>query len=133
VISRPGGHRELTVYERDDPDTVSSSVVLDPSDARQVADLLHPMAIVDHVRDLEQPGLAVVRVPVTAGSACAGSTLDTVEHRAPPGTCILAVIRRTQIIRAPDPELLLDAGDVLMAAGPPENISAFGHLVTASA
>jgi uncharacterized protein with PhoU and TrkA domain len=68
----------------------------------------------------------VVRVPVAAGSEAEGSTLSHLQLDIEPGFHVLAVRRGGRYLYRPRGDVVLEAGDELIASGPDE-----GHALLA--
>ncbi|MFG2104970.1 cation:proton antiporter regulatory subunit [Micromonospora echinaurantiaca] len=131
VLHHHGGRRDLLLYAPGDPDTVERSVRLTPAEARELAELLHPVATIDHVPDLEQRAgkLTVAAVPVTAVSPHGGRVLRDVVADVP-GVTVVALLRDGRTITAPGPERRLAHGDALLVAGTPEGVGALSRRLT---
>ena len=77
VIVHGSGRRDLVIYDRDDPDRIPHTLVLDSGEARTVAELLGLPLVMDRVTDLPEAldGIDAVRMPVPVGSPYAGRPL----------------------------------------------------------
>jgi TrkA domain protein len=130
VICHRSGRRDLVLYDPDDPDRATHTVVLDSAEARHVADLLAATITIDHVSDLERKiaGTSVARIRIPAGSPYDGHPLcDTSARYA---VSVVAVIRDEQTITAPDADFILQHGDTVVMAGESADITALtGHLL----
>ncbi|MFG3418026.1 cation:proton antiporter regulatory subunit [Micromonospora sp. NPDC049460] len=130
VICHRGGRRDLVLYAPGDPDTVERSLSLSPAEAQEVAELLHPVATVDHVTHLERhpKAISVAELPVTAASPYDGRPLAEAVARTG-GVTVIAVLRAGRTITAPGDRHVLAHGDVLVAAGTQEGIGALSRLL----
>lgn len=123
VLVHRTGRRELLVYGADDPDACRAVVPLDPSDTATLAELLGASQVSEAITSVQRlEGLAVDWLTVTPTSACAGATLRDSALRTETGVSIVAVIRDDQTIPAPQPDFVLQEGDVAVAVGTPAGI-----------
>ncbi|MDO3705716.1 TrkA C-terminal domain-containing protein [Micromonospora sp. C28SCA-DRY-2] len=131
VLHLHGGRRDLVLYAPGDPDTVERSLTLTAAEARELAELLHPIATIDHVPELEQRAgeLTVAAVPVTAASPYGGRALRDVLADVP-GVTVVAVLRDGRTITAPGPAHRLAHGDALLVAGTPADVGALSRRIT---
>ncbi|MEU7934135.1 cation:proton antiporter regulatory subunit [Micromonospora echinofusca] len=128
IVCHRGGRRDVVVYAPGDPDTVERSVTLSPAEAQEVAELLHPIATVDHVTHLERhrEAISVAELPVTAASPYDGRTLAEAVARTH-GVSVIAVVRDGRTITAPGLGHVLVHGDVLVVAGAQPSIGALSR------
>jgi uncharacterized protein with PhoU and TrkA domain len=84
---------------------------------------LHPILTIA-LGDSEE---VVVRVPVAAGSEADGATLSDLQLDIEPGFHVLAVLRGGRYLYRPRGDVVLQAGDELIASGPDE-----GHSILAA-
>jgi uncharacterized protein with PhoU and TrkA domain len=84
---------------------------------------LHPILTIA-LGDSEE---VVVRVPVAVGSEADGATLSDLQLEIEPGFHVLAVLRGGRYIYRPRGDVVLQAGDELIASGPDE-----GHPILAA-
>ena len=127
VLVLRSGRRELVVYDANDPDRVKATIRLDVDDARTLAELLGASQVSRAIAEIQQiEGIAIDWINVGPGSACAGRTIGDAQLRTRTGVSIVAIIRdggKTNV-PAPGPEEPLLAGDVAVAVGTPEGLSA---------
>ncbi len=132
VLSHRTGRREIAIYDRADPDSCSTVLHLNPDDTRTLWDILggNPVSeAVSAVQQLEGVAIDWIRVPAT--SAQGGSTIGEGRLRTRTGTSVVAVVRGGTTIPAPGPDAVLQAGDVVVAAGTPEGLRALRELLGA--
>ena len=130
VLSHQTGRREIAVYDRADPDSCSTVLHLNAADTRNLADLLggNPVSeAVSAVQQLEGVAIDWIRVPSTSPQA--GKTIGDGRLRTRTGTSVVAVVRGDTTIPAPGPEVVLGAGDVVVAAGTPEGLRSLRELL----
>jgi TrkA domain protein len=132
VISHLTGRRDLVLYDPEDPQRVACAIVLDPGEARQIADLLDATVTIDHVTDLEQAitGVTAARIRIPVGSPYAGRPLRDTHARTRTGASIVAVIRDQQVTAAPDPDFVFHHGDTIVAVGDHDGIAALTNILT---
>jgi TrkA domain protein len=131
VIHHRSGERELVRYEREDEDTSHALLRLGAEDSRTLAELLGVSQVARELAALEQDveGLAVDRLPVTAGSPYDGRAIGETAARTRTGVSIVAVLRERAAHPAPGPEFRIVAGDVLVVVGTPRGIEELALLL----
>jgi TrkA domain protein len=130
VLSHRTGRREIAIYDRADPDSCSTVLHLNPDDARTLGDILggNPVSeAVSAVQQLEGVAIDWIRLPTSSGQI--GSTIGDGRLRTRTGTSVVAIVRQGTTIPAPGPDVVLDAGDVVVAAGTPEGLRALRDLL----
>ena len=130
VLLHHDGRRE--VFRRAGPEADSEKLFdLGATTARQLGVILQGATYetVD-VEDLRVPlGESIIEwVEVADGSTLAGTTLGDAHLRRETGASVLAVLRGEETIANPDPDVRLDAGDVLVALGTREAQAALAAL-----
>ncbi|HEY5664633.1 MAG TPA: TrkA C-terminal domain-containing protein [Ilumatobacter sp.] len=133
VITRHSGRRDLLVFDRGDPDSVSGSVAMSPDEARVLADLLGGATLVERFEDLRQhvAGLSIDWLPLSERSRFAGKVLGETEMRTRTGVSVIAVLRHGTAIPAPGPNDVLLGGDTVVVVGVAEGIDAAARLLSA--
>lgn len=135
IICHRNGHRELLFYTASDPDTAHRSLTLDAAEAQDVAGLLHTTVTIDYTGTLEERmhALSIAGLPVPAGSGAIGHNLNDIGVKRRTGATIVAVMTKGHTINAPScDDLLLEHGDVILAAGTHEQLSTLADLLTAT-
>jgi TrkA domain protein len=132
VIAHASGHRDLLVYDEDDPDACSEVVRLDEDDSATLADLLGASHVHAHLTDIQQSveGLTIDWLPVVPDAACAGRTIATTGTRLDGEVSIVAVVRGKKTIPSPPADFRLQPGDTAVAVGTPEAIRNLFDLLT---
>jgi TrkA domain protein len=119
MISHRSGHRELLIYDSDDPDACRETLRLEEDDVRTLADMLGGSEVTEGLTNLQQQveGLTIDWVPVKGASACEGRTLRDIGLRADMGASIVAVLREGETIASPSQEFTLRDGDTAVVVG----------------
>lgn len=131
VLSHRTGRRELAVYDRGDPDSSTTFVHLGADDARTLADLLGGNPVSEAVTALQQlEGIAIDWIRLPATSEQAGATIGAGGLRTRTGTSVVAVVRADTTIPAPGPDVVLEAGDVVVAIGTTEGLRTLRDLLS---
>ncbi len=130
VIAHHAGHRELLIYDEEDPDACRETLRLEERDSRALAELLGASQVSENLAQLQQlEGLAIDWLPVRAASACANATIGETELRRRTGVSIVAVVRGKTTFASPEPDFRLQPGDTAVVVGTPESIErAFARL-----
>lgn len=126
VIVHRAGHRDLLIYDDEDPDACRESVRLSQADAHTLGDLLGLATVkerVDQVLRQSIEGLAIDWVAVSERSACAGQTIGDTELRQRTGVTIVAIIRDDRTYPSPGPDFVLRPHDTAVVIGTTEGIS----------
>ena len=124
VLSHRSGHRELVVYDREDPDRTAFVVHLSPDDTRTLGEILGTSHVSATVAAVQQQleGVAIEWLTVAPGSRFARATIADGQFRTRTGASVVAVIRGDVTIPAPGPELRFEGGDIVVAVGTPPGL-----------
>jgi TrkA domain protein len=124
MISHRSGHRELLIYDSDDPDACRETLRLEEDDVRTLADMLGGSEVTEGLEKLRQEveGLTIDWVPVRNTSRCEGRTLRDVGLRADMGASIVAVLREGQTVASPPLDFALQDGDVAVVIGTADGV-----------
>jgi TrkA domain protein len=126
VLLHRTGHRQLLVYDEDDPDKCTESVRLSEADARTLGELLGPSQVTEHIDEvIEQSieGLTIDWITLRASSPCAGQTIGDTRLRQQASVTIVAVVRDGTTYPSPGPEFELRSRDIAVVVGTVEGIS----------
>jgi TrkA domain protein len=131
VLVHHDGRREILVYDSEDPDVCSSIVSLSAADTRTVSELLGASRVTEAVAAVQQEieGLAIEWIELTPNSTASGHTIGDGMYRTKTGSSIVAVIRDGESIPAPGPEFGLLTGDVIVAVGTTDGLTAMRELI----
>lgn len=124
VVVRRDGPVEIVVYEEKDPDRAHVVLHLNQDEADAVADILGAPRVTQRFADIsrEVPGLRSARLVVQPGSPYAGRPLGETRARTLTGCSIVAIVRDADVVAAPGPADLLQAGDILVVLGSEEGL-----------
>lgn len=124
MITHRTGHRELLIYDREDPDACRETVRLEEDDVRTLSEMLGGSDVTQHLSGLQQSveGLTIDWVTVTSGSACSGRRLGDLGLRTEFGGTIVAVLRGDESVPAPPLDFALREGDTAVVAGTTEGV-----------
>ena len=122
VLSHRTGRREIAVYERADPDACHTVLHLNPDDTRTLAELLGGSPFAEAAVGVQRvAGVALDWIPIHQ-SALTGATIGDARLRTRTGSSVVAVIRGEETMPAPGPDVVLESGDVVVAAGTPDGL-----------
>lgn len=123
VISHRSGHKDLLVYDHDDPDSCALVLRLEDDDVRTLADILGGSQVTEDLTRLQSiAGLTIDWIPVTGGSRCTGRRLADIGVYDDLGASIVAVVRGEETFASPGPEFTLHDGDTAVAVGTPQAV-----------
>jgi TrkA domain protein len=119
ILTHRDGHRELVVYDRDDPDAAAESVPLNGDEANALAELLGAPQLVRQLAEAQEQVLGVLteQLPIPPGSPYAGRTLGDTQARTKTGASIVAILRRGEVVASPGPSERFDADDLIVVVG----------------
>ncbi|MEM7288728.1 MAG: cation:proton antiporter regulatory subunit [Actinomycetota bacterium] len=131
VLVHHDGHREILVYDDEDPDACSSVLKLNHDETRTLAELLGATQVTEEVSEVEHSvdGQSIAWVQVRSEGPVAGATIGERAYRTRTGASIVAVIRQGEPIPAPEPDFVLRAGDWIIAVGDASGLEALRTLV----
>jgi TrkA domain protein len=131
VLVRRDGRREIALYDEDDPDSCRASISLEIADASTLIDLLGGSRVTERLGDLrhEVEGLSIEWITMVAETGLTGRTIGEGRIRTETGSSVVAVIRGDRSIPGPGPELLLEAGDVVLLMGSATSVQAGARLL----
>lgn len=126
VINHRDGAVELIVSRADDPDSCVASVPMTVDESATLGNLLGAPQLVaqlsEEQRDL--PGIKTKQLPIIEGSPFDGRPLGDTQMRARTGVSVVAVMRAGHVEPSPTPDFALTAGDLLIAVGTTDGLSA---------
>ena len=130
LLTHRSGRREIAVYDRDDPDACRTVLHLSTEDTRTLGELLGTSQVSEAVLGAQQiEGLALDWITLSKGSRFDGASIADGEFRSKTGASIVAILRGTTTIPAPEPSTEFEGGDVLVAVGTPEGLTRLRSLL----
>ena len=132
VLVHRTGRREIAVYDRGDPDVCTTVIHLSSEDSRTLVELLGADTVTEAIAALPQriTGLAIDWITVPAGSAIVGTTIAEGSLRTRTGASIVAIIRDSATMPAPEPSHRFEAGDVAVSVGTAEGLTQLRQLLS---
>jgi TrkA domain protein len=132
VISHDSGRRDVVVFRRDDPDSASDTVALNPEEANALAELLGGARIVERLTEMHRQveGLVSEQFHIAPGSPYDGKTLGATQLRTRTGASIVAVVREREVVASPRPDFVFQAGDVVVIVGTADGAAAADGILT---
>lgn len=131
VITHRDGHRDLLVYKKGDPDSVSETVSLTEGEADILAEYLGTRRVVQRLSRVTDAidSLDSVKITVEHGSPVAGKTLGEAKVRTLTGASIVAIWRNKEVTASPKIDFKLEVGDRLIVIGTQDSIVAARAIV----
>lgn len=119
VLSHRNGDRDLVIFDRNDPDSCSASVLLTDDEATALAEILGAAVMLGQLLGIPDQAAALVaeEVPITPGSPYDGRQLGDTRARTRTGVSIVAVLREHQVITSPGPDFVFEGGDKVVVVG----------------
>lgn len=124
VVVHREGPADLCVSSKHDPDDVRLALHLDEEEIDALTDVLGAHRITQSMADVTKaiPGLETERLLIEAGTPFVARPLGDTRARTLTGCSIVAIVRADDVIAAPTPSDLLQAGDSLVAIGSKEGL-----------
>lgn len=134
VVQHHDGRREVFVCGPDDPDAAAMTVQLTEDDAHSLADSLGVRSIDEHAekRSYEVEGLVFAWIEIDDAAPAVGRSIADMAIRTHTGASVVAVLRATGSVPAPEPEFVMAAGDTLVVAGTTTGVDAVRSLLSAT-
>lgn len=131
VVVLRDGRRDLLLYDRNDPDSCSNVVELEPAESAAMVELLGGSKVTERLADLryEVEGLSIEWVTMSATSSLTGKTIGDGAIRTRTGATVVAVIRGDTSFPGPGPDFTFQAGDVVLVMGSVEGVQAAAQLL----
>ncbi|HAS32614.1 MULTISPECIES: cation:proton antiporter regulatory subunit [Microbacterium] len=128
VVNFRDGGREIAISDEDDPDRCGDTLALTDDEATALSEVLGGSVILTQLAGLQEAfaGLQMEKIPVRADSPYVGRPLGDTKARTLTRCSIVAVVRESGVIPAPEPSDVLRAGDTLVVVGTREGLE---HLV----
>lgn len=131
VLTYRDGHRDLLVYKKGDPDSVSETVSLTESEADILAEYLGTRLVVERLSRVTDQidSLDSERVTVRNGSPVSGMTLGDMNVRRLTGASVVAIWRNKEVDASPMPDFVVKSGDALILIGSQEALAKAKSLI----
>ena len=131
VINFRDGGRELAIADEDDPDRAVDAIELSDDEATALSEVLGGSLILTQLAGLREQiaGLYMELIPVRADSPYVRRPLGDTRARTLTRSSIVAIVRETEVIPAPVPTDVLNAGDSLVAVGTREGLDKLVRIV----
>ncbi|MET0780991.1 MAG: TrkA C-terminal domain-containing protein [Microbacterium sp.] len=132
VINFRDGGRELALADEDDPDRASETIVLTDDEATALSEVLGGSLILTQLAGLRDQlsGLYMEQIPVRADSPFVGRPLGDTKARTRTRCSIVAIVRDSGVLPAPEPADKLGSGDMLVAVGTREGLDMLVRIIT---
>lgn len=119
VVSHRNGNRDLVIYDQNDPDSCSASVLLTDDEATALADILGAAVMLGQLVGIPDQAEALVteQVPIAPGSSYDGRQLGDTRARTRTGVSIVAVLREHEVFTSPGPDFIFEGGDKVVVVG----------------
>jgi TrkA domain protein len=134
VLSFRDGHREVALYDPEDPDAILGSVALTGDEAAALSDLLGHAALLSQLSGLGNGtiGLFTEQLVLPADSRFLDRPLGDTQARTQTGTSIVAILRGKDVIASPTPAEILRMDDLIVAVGTREGLDKLDKLLAHS-
>lgn len=131
VVQHHGGRREVFVCPPDDPDTAQWSIRLSEEDAHSLVDAMGVVSVAPDAGDrtYQVEGLVFEWLDVGSTSPAVGRSIGQMRIRTQTGASIVAVLRPSGSVPAPEPDFVMQAGDTVVVAGTAAGVEAVEALL----
>lgn len=131
VVSQRSGERDLALFDADDPDASTDLIPLTDDEAAALAELLGASLTLTRLSGLSEKamGLFTEEISLPAGSKFVGRPMGDTKARTLTSSSIVAIVRGSQVIASPTPDVLLDTGDVIVAVGTRKGLDSLSKLI----
>ncbi len=131
VITRRNGQRDLLVYKKNDPDSVSETISLTEGEADILAEYLGTRRVVERLSRVigQIDDLNSETVEVHAGSPADGKTLGDLNIKPTTGASVVAVWRGGEVLASPKLDFVFHRGDTVIIIGTSEALAAAKQLI----
>ena len=132
VLVHRDGQRDVLIYCEDDIDSCNETVRLTTTESASLIELLGGTKITERLSDLkhEVQGLSIEWVSLNASSLLVNKTIGDGRIRTESGASVVAVLRGTESIPGPGPDLVLLAGDTLLVIGAQDGVAKARRIIT---
>jgi K+:H+ antiporter subunit KhtT len=131
VVELDNGETELFVSTWDDPDTCQASIPLTADEAAALGNLLGGQHIAMRLAEAhkEIPGIVTRQFSIGVDSPFVNQPMGKARIRTRTSVSIVAIMREGEVVPSPAPDVLLHAGDLLVAVGTQEGLEAAADIL----
>ncbi|GAA1661079.1 TrkA C-terminal domain-containing protein [Microbacterium lacus] len=131
VVNFRDGGRELALADEDDPDRAAETISLTDDEATALSEVLGGSLILTQLAGLRDQlsGLYTEQIPVRADSPFVGRPLGDTKARTRTRCSIVAIVRESGVLPAPEPADKLASGDTLVAVGTREGLDLLVRII----
>jgi TrkA domain protein len=131
VISMRSGERSVAIFDVDDPDACTGSIVMTDDEAVALADLLGTTLTLSHLAGVGDKtlGLFTDEIALPAGSQFVGLPMGDMKARTLTNSSIVAIIRGADVIASPTPQEVFEHGDVIVTVGTRKGLDALSKII----
>lgn len=131
VVSLRSGEREVALFDADDPDASTDSIALTDDEAAALAEVLGASIQLSRLSSLSDKalGLFTEEFSIPAGSGFISRPMGAMKARTLTSSSIVAILRGSEIIASPTPDVVMEHGDVLVAVGTRSGLDALAKLI----
>ncbi|WP_457973310.1 cation:proton antiporter regulatory subunit [Arthrobacter sp. D1-17] len=124
VVELREGQTELFVSTWDDPDTCQASIPLTGDEAATLGNLLGGQHLAMKLTEAhkEVPGIVTRQFSIAPDSPFQNQPMGKACIRTRCGVSIVAIMREGEVVPSPGPDVVLHAGDLLVAVGTQEGL-----------
>ena len=132
VLSFRDGHREVAIFEAEDPDATAASISISASEAAAIAELLGQAKLLDALSKISDTvtGIFTEHLTLPADSKYIGMELGDTHARTETGVSIVAIVRGSEVIASPKPNHDLQNQDILVAVGTRPGLDALAEILS---
>ncbi|HKU03672.1 MAG TPA: TrkA C-terminal domain-containing protein [Arthrobacter sp.] len=131
VVELREGQTELIVSTWDDPDTCQASIPLTSDEAATLGNLLGGMHLAMKLAEEHKdvPGIVTRQFSIAADSPFQNQPMGKASIRTRCGVSIVAIMREGEVLPSPGPDVVLHAGDLLVAVGTQEGLDSAADIL----
>jgi TrkA domain protein len=131
VVELREGQTELFVSTWDDPDTCQASIPLTGDEAATLGNLLGGQHLAMKLTEAhkEVPGIVTRQFSIAPDSPFQNQPMGKACIRTRCGVSIVAIMREGEVVPSPGPDVVLHAGDLLVAVGTQEGLDAAADIL----
>lgn len=131
VVSHRSGERDLALFDADDPDASTDSIPLTDDEAAALAEVLGASLTLSRLSGLgaRDTGLFTEEISLPSGSTFVGRPMGDTKARTLTHSSIVAILRGSQVVPSPTPDVIFEDGDVIVAVGTRKGLDALSKLI----